>query len=265
MKTKNINWLIVIPRAIVAAALLSVYFLVSMPLGFFVRFSPFTMRKILNQVVSFFCGLMTRVLGIKITVIGDTVEFKNNNYLIVANHLSYTDIFPLYWKFPACFVTSNEMRETPFLGQVAEAAACLFVERRNRHNIQKEVQNLTNGLKNGLNVFVFPEATSHNGEKVHMFRKTMFNGVLYSQKPVLPLTLNYKKLSGRTITLENRDEIFWYGDSGFYPHILSVLTQTSIELEISVHAPITDVLNKTDIELANMAQAIVEKKYQPIV
>jgi len=208
---------------------------------------------------------MSRVLGIKTTVLGDKKYLNENNYLIVANHLSYTDIFPLYWKFPACFVTSNEMRETPFLGQVCVAAACLFVERRNRDNIQKEIQSVTNGLKQGLNVFIFPEATSHNGEKVHMFRKTMFNGIVYSGKAILPLTLNYKRISGKEITLSNRDEIFWYGDAGFYPHILSVLTQTSIELEITIHPPITAVENKSDIELANQAHSIVAKDYQPII
>ncbi|NJR13597.1 MAG: hypothetical protein HC779_04405 [Phyllobacteriaceae bacterium] len=37
-------------------------------------------------------------------------------------------------------------------------AGCLFVERRSKTNLLNEVAELTEGLKNGLNVAIFPEA-----------------------------------------------------------------------------------------------------------
>jgi hypothetical protein len=88
--------------------------------------------------------------------------------------------------------------------------------------------------------------------------------VVYSQAPILPLTLNYTAIDGTILSKENRDSLFWYGDMKFFPHILYFLSHRKIELEITVHPAIRDVIGKTDIDLANMSQAIVAEKFKII-
>jgi 1-acyl-sn-glycerol-3-phosphate acyltransferase len=163
---------------------------------------------------------------------------------------------------PACFVTSLEMKKTPLLGQITLAAGCLFVDRKNRTNIEKEVENVVDGLKNKLNVCIFPEAKSTNGDEVLLFRKSMFNAAILANSPILPLTMNYQSIDGQKLTRSNRDQLFWYGDMTFYPHILSVLKLNEIKLKIKVH-PLVKVADKeSDIDLANRVQKIVAKDYQ---
>jgi lyso-ornithine lipid O-acyltransferase len=137
-------------KAINAILIVSVYFIVTIPLSFFIPLSPFKTRAILSRIVQFFCYLMR--LNLKIEIELDQSEqslacLKESNHFIVANHVSYTDIFAIASIAPACFVTSLEMKKTPLLGQITLAAGCLYVDRKNRDNIEKEVKNVVDGLK----------------------------------------------------------------------------------------------------------------------
>ncbi len=159
----------------------------------------------LTQLVSDYARWGRFVIGIKVNWVDLDPEVFNDNYLIVSNHLSYVDIFVLGSRVPGCFVTSVEIKETPFLGQVTSLAGCLFVERRNKINIHQEIKDLTQGLKNGLNIFIFPEATSTNGETVIRFRRPLLNSAIDAKKKILPLVLNYRKIDENPIGLHNRD------------------------------------------------------------
>lgn len=255
----------IIFKGMLAAMVLSTYFIITIPISFLIPLSPFKIRKFLNRIVAIFCAIMSWVLGVRYTINGDLSVLKEDNFLIIANHLSYLDIFNCYSLFPSCFVTSMEMKETPLLGQVTLAAGCLYVERRSRENIHKEIENVVDGLKNGLNVFVFPEATSTNGEGVKMFRKSMFNTAIDSGKKILPITLNYTSIDGVAVSKENRDKIFWYGEMSFYPHILHVLNHKRIELEFKIHQPVSDIQKfESDIALANHCHQIIDQSYNKI-
>ena len=76
-----------------------------------------------------------RLLGIRLQVEGREHYRPGQNYLIVANHLSYLDVVLMAAWQPAAFVTSVEIKNTPFLGQITDTGGCLYVERRSKDNI----------------------------------------------------------------------------------------------------------------------------------
>jgi 1-acyl-sn-glycerol-3-phosphate acyltransferase len=190
-------------------------------------------RPVLIHLVSFTCKLALKIFGAKVIVKGN-IETKDKNFLIVSNHLSYLDILSISSLFPTCFVTSKEMKETPFLGQLCHMGGCLFVERRSRAGLSDEVSELAGALESGLNVVIFPEATSTNGEDVIRFKRPLFQSALNAKSMVLPLCLNYKTLDNEKITLKNRDLLFWYGDMGFGPHALKLLSRKNIVIELNI-------------------------------
>lgn len=241
------------------------YFLTALPFTLLSEKYPYKMRKILSRVVQFYCYTTTKIFRMRVKVHGSRHHLENNqNYFVVANHLSYLDIFIFSSVVPASFVTSIEMKKTPVLGHAAQAAACLYTERRNRDNIHKEIQQVTDGLINDLSVFVFPEAKSTNGEEVIMFRKSMFNAPISAQKEILPLTINYRLISGEEITLDNRDKVFWYDDMTFGPHFAKFLLEDHIDVDITVHDPVKPQPDHCPIELANELHVIVSSKYEKV-
>ncbi|NJL24795.1 MAG: 1-acyl-sn-glycerol-3-phosphate acyltransferase [Calothrix sp. SM1_5_4] len=159
------------------------------------------------------------VLNVRPRFLGLENIHSSPNGLFVGNHLSYLDILVIHSEVPTCFVTSMEIKETPVLGQVCQLAGCLFIERRNKQNLRAEVSEISEGLREGLNVAIFPEATSTNGEQILRFRRPLYLAAIMAEKPVIPFCLNYRSVGGEAINVRTRDKVFWYGDMDFAPHL----------------------------------------------
>jgi 1-acyl-sn-glycerol-3-phosphate acyltransferase len=239
------------------------YLVVATLILIFCRFSIKRARKYLIRVISFTSKVGLILFGIEIRKNFEIQELEEN-YLIVSNHLTYLDIMIISSFFPTCFVTSNEMKETPFLGQLCLLGGCLFVERRKRSGIIREVTELSDALSSGLSVVVFPEAASGNGEKILRFRRPLFQSAILSNKNVLPLCLNYQTLDGEKLTIKNRDAIFWYGDMSFFGHALNLFSHKKIVAELSIlkSLKIIDFTDKN--ELADKAFEVVSNEFEII-
>lgn len=242
---------------------LMAYFLVSFTIFAFAGFSFDRARPFLTKVISITSQVGLKIFNVKVRKNFSPLE-PGENYLIVSNHLSYLDILIISSYFPTCFVTSNEMKETPFLGQMCLLGGCLFVERRSKAGIAAEVKELSDALLDGLNVVIFPEATSTNGEAVIRFRRPLFQAAVNSHSKVLPVCLNYRTLDGEKLTLKNRDKVFWYGDMAFLGHALKLFTHKSVVAELTVMKS----LNSEDFgdknSLADKCFELVSEEYQII-
>jgi lyso-ornithine lipid O-acyltransferase len=218
-------------------------------------------RKFYIHTVHEYAKLALRLMGVKIHLGG---EWPIKNHLMVANHLSYLDALLLASVQPACFVTSVEMRNTPFLGLLTELGGCLFVERRSRENLNKEISAITWALCDGLNVIIFPEATSTNGEKVLPFKRSLLQAAIDADTPLLPVCINYAKIDGNPVTSANRDTLCWYGDMGFAGHFFGIMAPAAIEISITALTPIAVTSDSTREELSEKAYAQVAAAYKNI-
>ena len=241
-------------------------------LFFFITTSPFYLlfllfpmwtRAILTYQISLYSRALLWVLGVKTNFKNLNHGKKYENYLIVSNHLSYLDVLILASRLPTCFVTSTDIKATPFLGQLAILAGCLFVNRKNRSGLQNEVNELRMALLSGLNVTVFPEATSTDGSEVLRFKRPLFESSLATGKPILPLTINYQSISDNPVHMGNRDVVCWYGDMDFFPHFLTLLEQSEVKVEVVLNEPFLPELMPT-IDLALKSQMLVAGAFRPL-
>lgn len=205
------------------------------------------------------------LLNVKVTYKGLENYAAVPNALFVCNHLSYMDVLVIHAKVPACFVTSREIRETPVLGQVCYVAGCLFVERRNKNNVHNEVSEISEGLRQGLNVAIFPEATSTNGEKILRFRRPLYVAALDSQTPVLPICLNYHTVGGKPIDSVLRDKIFWYGDMDFVAHLWTLAGSGGVLADLIFLPPVIPGPDDDATMLAERSQKAVESVFRPVI
>lgn len=223
-----------------------------------------TLRKRWTSLISAYSRLGLRIMGVHVHLRGNGRQSPQGQ-LIVGNHLGYLDVLVIASQWPSCFVTSQEIRETPLLGQVCTLAGCLFVERRNKSQIQNEIGELTQALKQDLNVVVFPEATSGNGEGVLRFRRPLYHAALNSQKDVIPICLNYRSIDGQKLTSENRDTLFWYGKMAFAPHLWKLMQARYIEVDLHLLEPIP-VQNSLEVsDLADRSYQAVVNAFNPVL
>ena len=244
------------------------YFANVIPLYPLYKLNPKRMRSVLIRIIGFYARFCLWFMRIEPTWKDPKgLMDGEENFLIVSNHLSYTDVLAICAKRPSCFVTSVEIREVPFLGQICELGGCLFVERRNKSNLSNEIKELTNALKEGLDVTIFPEATSTDGSSVLRFRRPLYKSAMDSGKKVLPLTVNYIGIvtheGEKGISLENRDQVCWYGDMTFPDHLWGIFKMKRLKLEISVGEAINSNVEEHGI-LAEKSHQIVLNAYHPI-
>ncbi|MGE0762944.1 MAG: lysophospholipid acyltransferase family protein [Bdellovibrionales bacterium] len=219
------------------------------------------------RLVSKYSKRALKVLGVRVDGFG--AGPSSHNALYVGNHLSYLDVLVMAAQKPTCFVTSEEVRHMPGLGALCELGACLFVERRSRARLAAEVHEISAALRAGLNVTVFPESTSTNGEAVLRFRRPLFQAALDAGKAVAPFCLNYRRLDGQAVTAHNRDVVCWYGDMGFVTHLWKLASCDRIEVDVSwlerQHEHLQDSSAKITTEvLAHRAHAAVTQAYRPL-
>lgn len=203
-------------------SIITVYLLGGLGIALFVR-NEVKRRKLavlwLHQIAPIVLG----ILGIRywIEVLGG--DCIDSGTLLVSNHVSYTDILILAAIVPTVFVTSVEVRDSPFLGWLAKSAGCLFVERRKRSSLKNDLPELQELLVQGFNVVLFPEGTTSNGKAVLPFRNSLVSSALTTQSAVLPVCLNYRLLDEKTVTQNEADILFYYGEMDFFSQLMKLL------------------------------------------
>lgn len=179
--------------------------------------------------------LALRIIGVNVMVNGHYPAMRELRHapLIVANHLSYLDAIVIATEWPAVFVTSVEFEETWGLGWLCRAAGCVFVERRRRFAIQQDIHQLARTLMEGYPVVFFPEGTTSNGDGILPLKTPLFAAAIQSRAPILTVCLNYREKSGRPWPRAQGDDVAWYGEMRFLPHLWRMLQLPAWTIEMS--------------------------------
>ena len=215
-----------------------------------------------TQNVANYTRRVLKLFNFKVELIGyDPELMRKKNFLVVSNHMSYIDILVLSSIQPCVFVTSVDLGEQFFLGPMAEMGGSIFVERRHRGHINRDINVMAETLKAGYNVVIYPEGTSSNGERVLPFKKSLLMSAVHAGVDILPLTLKYVEVDGEPFSEKNRDRICWYGDMPFFPHFLGLMNLRSVRAQLHFHEPIPVTKETTRYELANACFNLISRTY----
>lgn len=218
-------------------------------------------RRALATLVHLYSRAALRLLDVRVAREGARVQ--GVNAMLVSNHLSYVDILVIASQVPSCFVTSLETRAMPVLGSLCRLAGCIFVDRRRLGNLRAEIAEVADALDSGLDVAVFPEATSTDGARMRPFRRALYQGAVDSGRPVQPLCLNYEAIDDRPLSLANRDKVCWYGDMTFLPHLWELASCRTIHARLSF-LPVLCARSVPDSRaLAERSYALIKERFAP--
>lgn len=183
--------------------------------------------------------------------------------LVVGNHLGFIDIICLTALTHGVFITSLEMKETPFLGQICDLGGCAYVDRKNRLGIQAELKDIVVVLKQGFRVMLYAESVASNGEQVLPFKKTLMTSAGLAGKPIRPFVFNYRSVNGNPVRFDDRDSVCWYGDQSFISAIWRSLKLNSLTCEIEFLPLVHAAPDEDRTLLANKIHAMVSSKFTP--
>lgn len=130
--------------------------------------------------------------GVKVNMHGLDNIRPGQSYVIVANHLSYFDIWVLYgWLgMDLRWVMKQELRQVPIIGVSCAALGHVFIDRSNREAAVASLSAAREQINAGTSILFFPEGTRSITGTLKPFKKGAFNMALDLQLPVLPVTIN---------------------------------------------------------------------------
>src|SRR5262249_26312364 len=125
--------------------------------------------------------------GVKVRVHGAERLRNQRGAVVVANHVSWFDIFPLAAEVPWCsFVAKSALRRIPLFGFAAECAGIVFLDRDNRKAAFESYRVAAQEVQRGRTIIVCPEGTRGQDYHLRPFKKGPFVLAIASQCPIVP-------------------------------------------------------------------------------
>ena len=136
------------------------------------------------------------------------------NVMVVANHVSWLDIFALHAVGPVRFIAKSEIARWPLIGRLVRGVGTLFVERARRRDTHRVNREVAVALADGDIVAVFPEGTVTNGSKVLPFKASLLQPIVDAHGTVQPVAIRYRTPAGERSFLPAYDDVsflqsFW--------------------------------------------------------
>lgn len=120
--------------------------------------------------------------------------------MLVANHVSWIDIFAIDALMPARFVAKSEVARWPLVGWLATRAGTLYLQRARRHDTARVNRDVGAALQGGELVAVFPEGTTTDGTRLLKFHSSLLQPAVSERAAILPVAVSYWKGDGTRCT-----------------------------------------------------------------
>jgi len=204
--------------------------------------------------------IVARLFNIHIRVRGEPV--RGEGVLMVANHTSWADIIIFSAVTPLSFVSKAEVAAWPLFGTLARLQRTVFVERTRRSATGETRDVIRERLLAGDTLLLFPEGTSHDGNRVLPFKSALLGAaeaVLANGQhvKVQPVSAAFTGLYGMPMGRENRPLFAWYGEMEMVPHLWEALKAGPLDVVVQFHPPFS--LDSMDRKtLARQAQEVVQ-------
>jgi 1-acyl-sn-glycerol-3-phosphate acyltransferase len=140
------------------------------------------------QEVGLFSRRLMHALGVQVHSQGSPQAWP---VMLVANHISWLDIFAVNAVHPARFIAKAQLQNLPILGRLVACGGTLFLARERKRDAMRMVQQVAVELGLGHAIAVFPEGTTSDGIGLLPFYPNMVQAAVQAQVPVQALALRY--------------------------------------------------------------------------
>lgn len=228
-------WLVLVPVALVT--------LIGLPLQWLSIALNLPTRRVIPLI---YHRILLALIGVRVTLHGAPAATRP--LLIVSNHVSWLDIPVLGAQLPLCFVAKSEVARWPGIGLLAKLQRTVFVDRSSRTATAKVAGEMAARMKDGDPVVLFAEGTSSDGNKILPFRSALIGAARHAMAEgegrgapaatIQPLAIGYVGQQGIPLGRARRPLVAWYGDMELVPHLMALLRQGAIDVELHFGPPL---------------------------
>jgi 1-acyl-sn-glycerol-3-phosphate acyltransferase len=186
------------------------------------------------RLIRWWCAKLLSAFNIRVIRSGflPRTDQPLHNVMVVANHISWSDIHALNSVTPLKFIAKSEIKNWPIFGYLAKSNA-IFIDRTKRHEAANTVETLTKHLKAGANVCLFPEGTTTVGNEVKPFKSSLIQAAIQAESTIYPVAIYYPHPQGGCNT-----QMAYAGQITLTESMQQVLMQRNPIVELRFLAPI---------------------------
>lgn len=207
-----------------------------------------------RRIVQRWSARLLRILNIDARVDG---RVATGNVLLVANHVSWLDIFVLNAHHPVRFVAKSELARWPILSQLIRGAGTVFVERERRQDTRRVSADMARVMAGGDVVAIFPEGTTSDGREVLPFKSSLLQPIVDAQGHLQPVAIRYRDHAG-----EHAMAPAYVGETTFVQSFWAVCGQKTMTVHM-VAPPALLARERHRRELAREAEHAIRTALQP--
>jgi len=176
---------------------------------------------------------LMRHMGTQLTIHGEPPRHDRTPFMLVANHVSWLDIFAINAAVPTRFVAKSEVRAWPLVGWLCAKADTLFIERERRRDLARLDDAISDALRNQSAMGVFLEGTTTDGSEVLPFHSSLLRSAQAVNVPIYPVAIQYRRSDGSLCT-----EAAYDGDKSLLDTVRLMLTQHAIHAHVHFLPPL---------------------------
>ncbi|TLS19849.1 MAG: 1-acyl-sn-glycerol-3-phosphate acyltransferase [Betaproteobacteria bacterium] len=154
--------------------------------------------------------------------------------LLVANHVSWLDVYLINAAQPAAFVSKAEVRQWPVIGWLSARTDTIFLRRGSRGHARIINEEIGAILGRGHMVVLFPEGTTTDGGSLLHFHGALLQPAIEAGRPIVPLALSYHDRNGRRSTAAA-----YVGETSLWQCLQSILAAGWLAGRVEACPPLT--------------------------
>ena len=162
-------------------------FLTFLILGPIIIILMFIYPSLIYKIIPSFCKLMIYMFGCRINING--VFPKNKNFVIMANHSSFLDVFaiPCAFKGKVSAVAASKNFKIPIYSMMLKRMKVVSINRIDKEQAIRGITQAEKVLASGYHIVILPEGTRTLNGKLLDFKKGGFHLAKNTQANILPI------------------------------------------------------------------------------
>ena len=203
--------------------------------------SPLRTSNIKKKVINYWSKILLSLVRLRVTCRGAINELPAYPFIVVANHISWLDIFVLLSVLPVSFIAKIEIKKWFVLGNLVEMAGTIFIDRNRRKSIREVANKITQkSLDHKKSYAFFPEGKTSPGKTIQKFHSGLFSLFFENQElTLLPVLIKYKKDDMFTEVCAYVDEMT------LLESVVRIITSPNLSAEVQI-MPVSIIKNNGD-------------------
>ena len=203
--------------------------------------SPLRTSNIKKKIINCWSKILLSLVRLRVICKGKKNELIEKSFIVVANHISWLDIFVLLSILPVSFIAKIEIKKWFFLGNLVEMAGTIFIDRDRRKSIREVTKKITQKSLDHKTVYAFfPEGKTSPGKTIQKFHSGLFSLFFQNQElTLLPVLIKYKMDGMFT------EVCAYVGDMTLLESVVRIIKNPNLTAEVQI-MPVSIIKNESD-------------------